>query len=317
MRSRRKQHELESTVTGEPDPAGLQSLIANGHVAKCVREARALAKAAGSDRRRRISYSIREIECQRRRAARDALDEAARRYAEIESDAQACPDLLPRLYYEGGYVRLLLGHHRAAKELFEESVRCAGDSPIEYAIAASAVVECVVAINGIDSPWDQLFECVDQAEGVLRAADSIHAQQWTIDNWSWDRVRMAIIRGDAEGARRLLDRAETHFKNQTALAGWSTGSLAKRLALRGSVTLVNGGSEADFHGAARLLTRSVVVLVGRRRQYPERLLDALYDLATALEHLGASRHTDLPLRLRAIAGRTRDGSSWSHPYRED
>ena len=321
MRGRLEEHRRIPPVSGNAGDDTIQSLIAHGHFRKCADHARGLAETLGSDPRRRIGYSIREIECQRRRAARGALERAARRYAEIEPDAKAYSDLLPRLYYEGGYVSLLLGNHRAAKDIFErsqaEAERLPGqNSIIEYWIAANSVVECIVAVDGLESPWDELFARADQAEAALAAIESTHAQR-CIDSWNWDRVRMALIQGDADSARQLLARAESHVADQTALGGWNTSTLAKRLQLRGTVKLISAESSFEVRTAAEALTRSVVVLLGRGRQYPEGLRDALYGLATAIDLLRMTRYVDVPPRLRAVAEQTRDASSWSHPYRAD
>ena len=321
MRERLGQHRRVPTVSGAPGEDMLQSLIALGHFKKCVHQARALADTLGSDPRRRIGYSIREIECQRRRAARGALEQAARRYSEVAPGAEDFPDLLPRLYYEGAYVSLLRGYHRAAKDVFERSQaaaeRSTGQNPmIEYWLAADSVVECVVAIQGVASPWTELFARADEAEMALRDVRSTHAQR-SIDSWNWDRVRMALMQGDSQSARRFLANAEDHVYSQTALGGWNTSTLAKRLQLRGSVRLMSAESSSDVGAAAETLTRSVVVLVGRGRQYPEGLRDTLFDLATAIDRLGAARHSGMPSRLRAVAEQTLDASSWSHPYRAD
>jgi hypothetical protein len=320
MRERLKRLRAVSTVAGDLEDM-LQSEIANGHFRKAARTARGLASAPGASSRRRIDYLIREIECERRRAARDALDRAMRRYAEVEREAGAYPDLLARLYYEGGYVALLQGRHRAAKGLFERSQLTVADLPgerpvIEYWIAADAEVECVVAIDGRESPWSELYARADEAEEALGAFSSTHAQR-SINSWNWDRVRIALVEGSAEYAMRFLAKAEDHAHRQTALSGWNTSTLAKRLQLRGSVKLLTGKSESDVRGAAEALTRSVVVLVGRGRQYPEGIRDTLYDLATAVDRLGIREFVELPARLRVVAEQTRDASSWTHPYRAD
>lgn len=320
MVRRREDHKKISTATGELGGDDLQSLIANGHFRKAARRARVLAGSAAGDGHRQLGYAIREVECHRRRAARGALEMAARRYAAVERDAPTYPDLLPRLYYEGGYVSLLLGRHREAQPLFARSLSCAellpGGSPVERSIAAGLMLQCVVAINGIDSPWDELLALADRAEASLQSADGTHAQRW-IDNWNWHRVRIALIRRDAVAAQRLVEHATDHVRHQDALGGWSTGSLATRLVLVGSVKLENAVSDLDVRAAAELLTRSVVVLAGRARQYPEGLRDALYGLAAALERLDDVQKAELALRLREVAVRIRDGSSWSYPYRAD
>ena len=128
---------------------------------------------------------------------------------------------------------------------------------------------------------------------------------------------MALVEGNTESAMRFLAKAEDHMRNQTALSGWNTSTLAKRLQLRGSVRLLSGDCESDVRSAAEALTRSVVVLVGRRRQYPEGIRDTLYDLARAVDLLGIKWRDDLPPRLMAVAEQTRDASSWTHPHRAD
>ena len=321
MRSRLEQHRKVSTVSGDLGEDTLQSLIGLGHYTKASVQARALANAPGAAACRRIEYLVREIECERRRAARDALEKAARRYRQVEEEGLACPDVAPRLYYEGGYVSLLRGYHRNAKAIFELSQAAAeqltGHSLVaQYWLAADAVVECIVAIDGTQAPWRALFARADQAEEELRDVPNIHAGR-CIDSWNWDRIRMALVEGNAESARRFLRRAEDYVHNQTALGGWNTSTLAKRLQLRGSVRLRTAESASDLRSAAETLTRALVVLVGRWRQYPEGVRDILYDLATAVELLGVDRQAHLPAHLRAVADETRDASSWSYPYRAD
>jgi hypothetical protein len=233
----------------------------------------------------------------------------------------ACPLLAPLLYYEGGYVSLLLGYHRSAKAIFELSEtaaeQLAGRSAlVQYWLAADAVVECIVATDRTRAPWPMLFARAEQAEADLRDVPNIHAER-CIDSWNWDRIRMALVEGNAESALQFLRRAEYYVYKQTALGGWNTSTLAKRLQLRGSVGLVTAESDSDLRGAARALTRALVVLVGRRRQYPEGVRDILFDLASAVERLGPVSQAGLPARLRTVAAETRDASSWSYPYRAD
>ena len=196
MRERLKQLRGVSTVSGDLEDM-LQSEIAHGHFRKAARAARSLAATPGASARERIGYLIREVECERRRAARDALDRAMRRYAEVKLEAELYPDLLPLLYYEGGYVVLLQGRHRAAKDFFERSQLAATQLPvesavIEYWIAADAETECVVAIHGTDSPWMELYARANEAEDALGAFSSTYAQR-CINSWNWDRVRMASL----------------------------------------------------------------------------------------------------------------------------
>ena len=220
MRARLPEHEAQSTEAGGSgsDPPQLQNLIARGYAAKCARVARKAAVEAGLNTYEGMSYAIREIECERRRTRRDALEAAERRHVEISCKVQGYPDLLPLFYYEGGYVSLLQGRHLAAKEMFERSAACAnqlnGKRSIEYWIAESAALQCTVAVDGQDSPWKHVLAGADAAQEALRHIDSIHAKRW-VDNWNWDRIRIALVRDKAEDAHRLLSRAESHEQEQS------------------------------------------------------------------------------------------------------
>lgn len=256
---------------------------------------------------------LKTVEMMRRRAARNSLDEAAHHFEELLQgtipEAQSSS-----FFYEGGYIELLRGHHKKALQYFDESRNAV--NPREggwmWAAATCRVVHCKVTLARGRTPWNKLLGMIDEAERFSKESGGTDGMRWVM-NCRLNRIRLLLAKGDVIRAVQAWESALGTWRSMTALTGWDRSSRTVIVGTSGLLSARAARLEADARIALKYLARASVGLLGAARQHPETVRDLLFTTADTLMLLG-QKEKRLAAQFRETAERTRDGSSWLHPY---
>lgn len=270
------------------------------------------------DREVRFRWILRLIKVLRGSGKVGDLEQAEIIWTQLR-DADPGPlELAADLRYQGGYVQMLLGRHAVAHDLFRENVDHIELTPRTSAIWSASTglaVQTLIAMHGRATPWDKVLNWSGKAREACAGGEGWLAREW-IDNWNWHMVRIQLVRGERDLYKSAWDDAETQALTHMNRFKWDPLGFGIKRTISGMVLteLAMRATERDrlhyLQRALRHLSRAMVLKVGRPLQ-PEMVRDLLFSLAKCLRMLN---DIERAMRVEAVALRTRDGSSWLHPY---
>jgi predicted HNH restriction endonuclease len=318
--SRRQSRELHDTMRDalkqrcKTAEGRIQWLVDDGQYPKALKENR---RRGGETLRTRI----REIEILRRSCGAGALERASRLWDRLVPDACDAEQPSQRSWhsYEGGYVALLLGHPRLALERFRAALAVdsenGGPSPERegpWLSAAGMVVQCLIADGRIKSDWTQIRALVDRAHEIIaRSPQGDDTKKRWVDNWRWHDVRIWLARGDNDRCMKALRLAQSAAQTHDLDTKHDRLGLAIRVSTEGAVTSAWAQTPDEVDAALKTLAQALILQIYQQRRYPEMIRDVLFGISHCLRKQGED---NLASQMEAIANRTRDGSSWLHPY---
>jgi hypothetical protein len=299
-------------------PEGLiQWLIDDGQYRKALEVNRGL-------RGETLCSRIKEIEILRRSCGIGALERASRLWKGLSPEA--CDSEQPSerswRYYEGGYVALLLGHPRLALERFQTalSVDSENDGPLPeregpWLSAAGMVAQCLIADGRINSDWLEIRQIMARADEIIRRSRTggDTKERWK-DNWRWHDVRIYLVRGDKDSCMKALRRAQSAAQTCNLDTKHDRLGLAIRLSIEGAAASAWAQTPEEAAAALGTLAQALILQIYQQRRYPEMIRDVLYGISHCLRKQDEVNASELASRIEGIANRTRDGSSWLHPY---
>jgi hypothetical protein len=262
-----------------------------------------------------LRLRIKALELERRRTSKDALQRADRIFTELSKRPSLPQQLRSWLFYEGGYVALLMGQQEIARTRFEEGLaatdRSAPGWEWKCAAATAKIVHTAVAALGAKSPWDKLYADLTAAASLADAGHDADSRRWAL-NCRWNTARLFLARGDLTNAEAVWRSAADIWESVTVETGWDVAVHWSAVAIRGQIAALQATTASRADEALRHLARAIVATVGRAGRYPEGIRDTLFALARVFDLLGASDHS---ICAREVALRTQDGTSWLCPFR--
>ncbi len=90
--------------------------------------------------------------------------------------------------------------------------------------------------------------------------------------------------------------------------------LAIRVSTEGTVASAWAQTPDEVDAALKTLAQALILQIYQQRRYPEMIRDVFYGISRCLRKKGEANASNLASHIEAIANRTRDGSSWLHPY---
>lgn len=271
-----------------------------------------------------LGARIKEIEILRRSCGAGALERASRLWNRLVPEARAAkqPSLRSWYSYEGGYVALLLGHSRLALERFRAALAVDSEndglSPNRegpWLSAAGMVVQCLIADGRIESDWAQISGLVDRAHEIIaRSSKGDDTKKRWVDNWRWHDVRIWLVCGDKDRCMKALRVAQSAAQTHDLDTKHDRLGLAIRVSTEGAVASGWAQTPDEVDAALKTLTQALILQIYQQRRYPEMIRDVLYGISHCLRKKGEVNANNLASQIEAIANRTRDGSSWLHPY---
>lgn len=280
---------------------------------------------------------IRIAEITRRRTKKNALNRAMAELDEVTIRNLSSPAQYARYYYEMGYINLLSGRLETAFSDFL-SGRKALDKEISkpsnrWRWAAHtcliAQVSRLLRASGLTTGWTwskinkELNKALNQAQIAMDETKATngnnlqnvtseeyrHASRW-VQNSYLHLVKPAIARNHIRKCQEYLKLAEKKWESMDVSSGWDAGFRPTQLSLYGQVTLLSADTKEQLQEALSYLVRSMVLLIGYRRQQPEGIRDVLYSIAFTLKQLDDSVNN----QVARIAERCGDFSSWLNPF---
>lgn len=292
------------------DEALIQWLVDDGQYGVALKALRAGA--------RDLPGRLKEVEILRRSCGAGVLELASELCENLKNEVHENSSLSFRSWhsYEAGYVALLLGYPRHREAL--ETDTASGPSPDRegpWLASAALIVQSLIADAGRLANWREIDDLVVRSHQII--AQSHHGddtrRRW-VDNWRWHDVRIWLVRGEKERCLTALRLAQQHAETNTLDTKHDRLGLAIRLSIEGSVAATFAETEGDAKAALQTLAQALVLQVGQSRRYPEMVRDVLFCTAHVLPMTGDADAEARASRIAAVATRTRDGSSWIHPY---
>ncbi len=304
-----------------------------GHLGKQLKNLRHKQDSFSTSSEEWNSLQIQVAELTRRRARRDALQKAEKEISEVDRNHLKSSPLRSRYHYEKAYIELLSGRLDKAFEDFLLG-RNALDSDLNgrgnrwrWAAHTSllAQISCIMRYKGSNKKWSwkdiekelskglrYSRQAVNEAVELLKADDSQasrmdyrNASRW-VQNCLVHLVKPYIATGKLDLASRQWNKAKQNWLSMDVSSGWDSGFRATHLWLYGKLLYEQGRIDDAIHH----LVRSLVLLLGARRQQPEGIRDLLFTLADALGRKKDPRHKSI----RSVASRCYEFSSWFNPY---
>lgn len=268
----------------------------------------------------RFWWQMKLVEVCRRRGRLGQLEEAERQWTELERTGPP-PQWAPFFFYEGGYIRLLLGQHEEAHQQFRQvsALQPTSDTAGIWVSSVSLIVQMLVAIYGSAAPWDQVMDLVSQASNVCLQFENYDTRRW-IDNLNWRKVLIELVRGRQDRYEDAWKKAEDQSLILTNRMKWDPLGFGVKRTISGLVLTKLAASASGeersrlLDRALRHLSRAMVLKAGGSSLQPEMVRDLLFALAECLRMRGDE---DRSTRVESVAARVRDGGSWLNPYRNE
>jgi tetratricopeptide (TPR) repeat protein len=315
MVKRYKKHQEQSASITSDSKNKIQALLTKGATVQAITEAKRLLKQT-NDKDTIFELKLKIINIERRRSALGALERSAKYFDQLEQENGVPKKFASWFYYEGGYIKLLSGHHNTALKYFQQSLNAIDKTKknwqAQFVAATSLIVQSKIALMGSKAPFSTLRSQLIKAKTIASQAKEIHGTRW-ISNCLWHLVTVDILRGNIQCAQESFEEAQNHWHTMTVLEGWDKRSRLTILAITGELLAEKAKNKTNAREALKYLTRALVLLVGARPHFPERGRDLLFATARMLHLIGWSRKAG---QVDNVASRIREGSSWRFPYRD-
>lgn len=280
---------------------------------------------------------IRIAEVTRRQARKDALKHAWKEITRVDPGKLISGSLKSTYYYEKGYIELLDDRLDDAFDDFYNGreILKADLSNVEncWRWAAHTVVlaqlSCLRRSTDPKAGWSwnkirqELVKALSYSEKAVQDLKKVihtrstpnlqeeyrHAQRW-MQNCLVHLIKPDLAQRHLVSAYRGWNKAYENWEKMDISSGWDAGLRPTLLSLYGKLQLESAQSEDEVRCALAYLVRSLVLMLGLRRQQPEGIRDLLFWIAEAL-----ARIEDQKAQLIcAIASDCVDHSSWFNPY---
>jgi hypothetical protein len=266
----------------------------------------------------KFQLKIKIGELHRRRATKNSLDTGLKCINAI-SIKEIPKQLLSSYFYEVGYINMLRGDHISALDAFEKSRNYLDKKDKEYgakwAAATSLIIQqnCQLIASGLKSLYSfkELEKLLDKSLLKAKNVNTTLGYRW-VNNCMWHKARLKIAQQKFDEAKNLWRKAYINWQSMDVQTGWERGS-RMFVSLQGIILANLAHNKEEAKEALRFLSRSLVVLIGGRRMYPETVRDILFNIALAIDKLNIKQKKQVEL-IKKIATYTRDGSSWFYPY---
>ncbi len=259
---------------------------------------------------RKLKWKLKIVEIQRRRSSKDGLKSANATYNRLPRKPQCHRSLC---HYEGGYLRLIEGDCTQAKKLFLTSRRSVNRRGRKWrgkwGAATTLSLMCDAAMK---SAYPQNLRRLRYAIDVLSHGSDLLSKRW-MANCKWNKVRLLLAAKQFGKADAACAEAYEHWKSLHVGCGWEKSFVPAVLTIRGWNALQNSMGHEGANEALSLLTRALVLILGKKMGRPEGIRDILFGLSQGLSRLNNARGSKT---LRRIGERIKDGCSWLQPFKK-
>ncbi|MCK4476170.1 MAG: hypothetical protein KAU16_05530 [Methanophagales archaeon] len=308
-----------------------------GHLRKELGNLRTQQKSEPTDSEAWCLLQLQIAELTRRRARKNALGRAWNEIIKVHPESPRTDSLKARYFYEKAYIELLSGQlDDAFSDFFKgrkilESNITIPENRWRWAAHTALLAQssCIMRFSGTESgwSWDKIRQELTQAlshaqmaaidlEGAIEEGASLnlrdeyrHARRWE-HNGLVHLIKTDLAQGNLEAACKRWDKAYENWQSMDISNGWDAGFRATHLSLYGQLVLKSAQNPNEVDSALAYLVRSLVLLLGLRRQQPEGIRDLLFSVVDALKRKNDSTYK----RIYAIASDCVDFSSWFNPY---
>ncbi|MFY3741117.1 MAG: tetratricopeptide (TPR) repeat protein [Candidatus Nitrosomirales archaeon] len=272
-------------------------------------------------------------EVTRRRAAKDARKRAWQELTRVNPRKLMSATRKSKYFYEKGYIELLSGHLNDAFNDFFHGRKIlradSSNSKNSWRWAAHTVQLVQVSrLRSVIDPnagwsWDKirqelaralcysekatrdLGKAIEKRSTPYLQEEYRHAQRW-VQNCRLHLIKPDLAQQQLESARNDWDKAHENWEKIDISSGWDTGFRPTLLSLYGKLMLESARNEVESRRALAYLVRSLVIMLGLRRQQPEGIRDLLFWIAEALDRIKDSAAR----RIRTVASQCIDHGSW-------
>ena len=280
---------------------------------------------------------IQITEITRRRARKDALRRALKEIVKVNPECLHSDYLKARYFYEKAYIELLSGHLNEAfsdflegRNILEANIYIP-ENAWRFAAHTSLLAQtsCIMRFFNTESGWswkrlhEELTKSLSYAQMAVmdfkRAMETDaspnlreeyrHARRWVL-NCQIHLIKPYIAVGDLGSAFKCCNKVYENWESMDISNGWDAGFRTSLLSLYGQLLLKSAQNPDEIDNALAYLVRSLVLLIGLRRQQPEGIRDLLFSIADALKYKNDSMHKFI----LATASDCMDFSSWFNPY---
>jgi len=283
------------------------------------------------------SLQIQIAEVTRRRARKDVLKRASQEIIRVDPEILRNASLKSRYFYEKGYIDLLSGRLNDAFDDFYDGreLLTANLSNAENRwrwAAHTALLAQLSRLMHSTNPktgwsWGKIRQELTRAlsysdttardvKKAIQAGSTSNlreeyrnARRW-VQNCLIHLIKPDLAQRRLKSARRVWDKAYDNWQRIDISSGWDAGFRPTLLSLYGNLMLESAQNEKDVKNALAYLVRSLVLMIGLRRQQPEGIRDLLFWIGEALNRINDSADQ----RIRAVASNCIDFGSWFKPY---
>jgi len=272
---------------------------------------------------------IQIAEVTRRRAKKDSIERAWNEITQVNPKEIQSTPLLSRYFYEKAYIELLSGHLNDAFMDFYEGRRAlesdinAPGNRWRWAAHTSllAQLSCIRRYKHTRAKWSwdtirkELIKALNYSRAAKNAAlksglNQDRGQDYRnssrfVQNCLVHLMKPYIAKGQLSIASKQWKRAYNNWLGMNISNGWDTGFRTTHLWLYGKLLFERG----QIDDAVAHLVRSLVCLLGPRRQQPEGIRDLLFTLGTVLK----KKNDPMYKRVLSVASRSYEFSSWFNP----
>jgi tetratricopeptide (TPR) repeat protein len=295
---------------------GVQELITKKYYRNAIKKLKEMLNYVNHDDK--VETIIKIAETERRRATRNGLLKAIKYISDIVPEE--VPEGIRSWYwYEIGYIELLTGNSERALQSFSISRDSLKKEQSAYGGKWAAATSILVQINcglrlrhkRFSWSWNKQKKELNEALKKASKDYSYLGKRW-VSNCLWHLARLELAQEHYSKAWNKWRTANNHWHKMDILSGWDAGIRPTILSLKGQICLRMAKSNKEYKKALKFLSRALTQIIGGLPQHPEGMRDLLFAIADAFEGIGESPcHTK---RLRDVARKTMDGSSWLNPY---
>ncbi len=314
MQQRYKKHDKQPSQIGAKKTDRIQAMISRGEYYRARKETYRL-WCKESDPSEKFRLCLKYIEVHRRQSRKGYLERARKLYEELSRQEDIPKLYLNLFYYEGGYIYLLLGKHKKARDFFKESLKAVERDQegwrCKAAAATTLIAQCDIILNPNRSVINECRREIKIHLEALKKCTDVHSKRW-VHNLMLHLATSKAVEGNISVVKSVKE-TWRHWHNMTVLEGWDTNSRLFMLATTGMAYAERAKTAEEAKKALRYLSRSMVLLLGKAKIQPERIRDVLFTIADMLDILKEKRDAN---RIRRVAERARDGGSWKYPYHD-